>query len=280
MNVTGTEDVLRLACAGRAKAFHLVSSIGVWAARFPVDEDDPLEEIEGLENGYTQTKWVSERLVQAAADRGLPVTIHRPPRVVGDSLTGTANLDDFVARVIKGCAELGAAPAGHFFDILAPVDFVARAIVAIALSPGAPTRQRFHIVHPKLMTWRTILDYMPGAGIPLEILPYRQWRERLIAHCQHHDNALKTLLPLFRPQDAGGYAEIPTDTDLSLLPDVPCQNATALLSPAGIQCPPIDAPLLDVFFSTSSRSGFSPNRCPSERSGKLGIRSLIPARDT
>ena len=67
----------------------------------------------------------------------------------------------------------------------------------------------------------------------------------------------KTLLPLFRPQNAGGYAEIPTDTDLSLLPDVPCQNATALLSPAGVEYPRrFDAPLLDVFFSTFFEVGF------------------------
>jgi thioester reductase-like protein len=256
INVVGTEDVLRVACSGRSKTLHFVSSTGVWAGRFPVAEDDPLDEIDRLENGYTQTKWVAERLVQAAADRGLPVTIHRPPRVVGDSRTGTANLDDFVARAIKGCAELGAAPHGHFFDILSPVDFVARAIVAIALSPGATTLQRFHIVHPKLSTWRTILDYMPGAGIPLEMLPYEEWRLRLIRHCQDHDNALKPLLPLFRAADAGGYAEIPSDADLSALPDVPCDNATTLLERAGISCPPIDAALLDIYFRYFFEAGY------------------------
>lgn len=256
VNVTGTEDVLRFACAGQAKAVHFVSSTGVWAGRFPVREDDPLDEIAGLENGYTQSKWVAERLVQEAAKRGLPVTIHRPPRVVGDTRTGSANLEDFVARAIKGCAELGAAPAGHFFDCMSPVDYVADAIVSIAQSPEAFTRQRFHLVHPALVTWRTILDFMPGIGIPLDIVPYAEWRSRLIQFCQKHDNALKTLLPLFRPVESGGFADIPVDTDLSALPAVPCENAIAILQPAGLACPAIDPPLLHVYFNYFFSSGF------------------------
>ena len=256
VNVTGTEDVLRFACTGPTKAVHFVSSTGVWAGRFPVREDDPLDDIAGLENGYTQSKWVAERLVHAAAARGVPVTIHRPPRVVGDTRTGSANLEDFVARAIKGCAELGAAPAGHFFDCMSPVDYVADAIVTIAQSPEAFARQRFHLVHPALVTWRTVLDFMPTIGIPLDIVPYPEWRVRLIQCCQEHDNALKTLLPLFRPVEAGGFAEIPVDADLSALPPVPCGNATAILAPAGITCPAIDARLLHVYFDYFFSSGF------------------------
>lgn len=260
VNVTGTEDVLRFACTGRTKTLHFVSSTGVWGNRFPVDEDDPLDDIGGLENGYTQSKWVAERLVQEAGRRGLPVTIHRPPRVVGDTRTGSANLEDFVARVIKGCAELGAAPSGHFFDIMSPVDFVARAIVAIALSPESLRLQRFHIVHPKLMTWRTVLDFMPSVGLPLDVVPYPEWRARLIAFCQQHENALKTLLPMFRPADAGGFAEISADIDMSLLPDVPCGNATTILSSAGIQCPQMDAALLTTYFNYFFETGFITRR--------------------
>jgi phthiocerol/phenolphthiocerol synthesis type-I polyketide synthase E len=256
INVTGTEDILRFACDGRIKALHFVSSTGVWGGRFPVEEDDPLDEIAGLENGYTQSKWVAERLVQAAGDRGLSVTIHRPPRVSGDTRTGSTNLDDFVARAIKGCAELGAAPAGHFFDILAPVDFVARAIVAIARSPEAFQRRRFHIVPRTLMSWRTILDFMPQMGLPLDVIAYPQWRERLLAHCQNHDNALKTLLPLFRPSEEGGFAAIPEDADLALLPGVPCQNATSILEAVGIECPAIDTALLETYFGYFFDTGF------------------------
>jgi thioester reductase-like protein len=256
VNVGGTIDLLRFACTGPAKTVHFVSSTGVWAGRFPVEEDDPLDSIDFLDNGYVQTKWVAERLVQMAADRGVPVTIHRPPRVIGDSRTGSANLDDFVARAIKGCAQLGLAPAGHFFDVLAPVDFVARAIVAIALSPGATDVQRFHIVPAALVSWRTILDFMPAIGLPLEVVPYGRWRDRLIADCQEQDNALKALLPLFPPDGAGGFAEIPVDADLSQLPAVPCRNATAFLAPRGIVCPPLDTALLEVLFGYFFEVGF------------------------
>jgi thioester reductase-like protein len=43
-----------------------------------VSETEPLEGFEGLSVGYAQTKFVSERLILAAIDRGVPATIFRP----------------------------------------------------------------------------------------------------------------------------------------------------------------------------------------------------------
>ena len=39
----------------------------------------------GLEGGYTQTKWVAERIVTEAMKRNVPVTISRPGRITGHS---------------------------------------------------------------------------------------------------------------------------------------------------------------------------------------------------
>ena len=50
---------------------------------------------EDLTMGYSQSKWVAERLVKIAASRGLPVSIYRPGTITGDSRTGISNLDDF-----------------------------------------------------------------------------------------------------------------------------------------------------------------------------------------
>jgi myxalamid-type nonribosomal peptide synthetase MxaA len=38
--------------------------------------------------GYSQSKWVSERMVEAAAERGLPVTVWRTAFIAGHSRTG------------------------------------------------------------------------------------------------------------------------------------------------------------------------------------------------
>lgn len=41
-------------------------------------ETESLEGFEGLSVGYAQTKFVSEKLILAAIDRGVPATIFRP----------------------------------------------------------------------------------------------------------------------------------------------------------------------------------------------------------
>lgn len=42
------------------------------------DEDLNIENVEGkLNDGYSQTKWVAERLVTMSQSRGLPATIYR-----------------------------------------------------------------------------------------------------------------------------------------------------------------------------------------------------------
>jgi len=61
-------------------------------------ESDPVDHSEGIYLGYSQSKWVSERLVAIARDRGLPVCIYRPPLVSGHSQTGLWNTEGFSAE--------------------------------------------------------------------------------------------------------------------------------------------------------------------------------------
>ena len=72
-NVTGTAEALRFACDGRPKYFHYVSSYSVYdnPSHFgrEVLEDDPMESPEGYFLGYTETKWVAEKLVGIARQR-------------------------------------------------------------------------------------------------------------------------------------------------------------------------------------------------------------------
>jgi thioester reductase-like protein len=87
INVLGTEEVLRLACTTKVKAVHHISSVAVFESSAYygklVTESDDIDRSEGIYLGYSQSKWVSERLVKIAGDRGLPITIHRPPLVSG-----------------------------------------------------------------------------------------------------------------------------------------------------------------------------------------------------
>lgn len=86
-NVLGTAEVLRLACLHRPfpAAVHHVSTLSVLPMRAGVvQEDDPLpmQDFALLHEGYAKTKWVAEKLVRQAQERGVPATIFRLGRCV------------------------------------------------------------------------------------------------------------------------------------------------------------------------------------------------------
>src|SRR5262245_25947980 len=96
--VAATHEILRFACAAEATLHH-VSTTGVFepaADRPPRGELDPTGPPEALSLGYTKSKWVAEQLVLEASRRGVPVTVHRPGQVWGDSRTGACQPNDFV----------------------------------------------------------------------------------------------------------------------------------------------------------------------------------------
>ena len=66
-NVHGTVETLRLACAGQPKYYHYVSSYSVYDTPNNkgkrVYENDPLNTARGFSLAYSETKWVSEKLV-------------------------------------------------------------------------------------------------------------------------------------------------------------------------------------------------------------------------
>ena len=106
-----------------------------------------------LHGGYTQSKWVAEKLVAVAQARGLPVTIYRPSLVVGDSQTGVWQGDHIIANMLRSWIELGMAPEIEAQLDLAPVDYVSRAIVHLMACGGGEAAGIYHVNNPRLSPW-------------------------------------------------------------------------------------------------------------------------------
>lgn len=138
-NVDSTVTMLQLAATKKPKWVHYVSTLVAAVDRDNdgwllegVPQTDPAE----LAGGYAQSKWVSEKLLAEAAQRGIGVTIFRPGFISGRSDNGTWPLEnDHLLRVIKGCVQMGYASESNLTPNMAPVDFVSEAIIRIALSP-------------------------------------------------------------------------------------------------------------------------------------------------
>ena len=257
-NVLGTAECLRLACEGRPKYFHYVSSYSVYDNPSHFDrtvmEDDPLESPDGYFLGYSETKWVAEKLVELARQRGLRAAVYRPGDITGTLATGIWKLEDLISRSMVGCVQLGAAPDVEVNLHLTPVDYVADALIHISFRNEC-CGHAFNLLNHRLMPLRQMTALMKKAGYPLELLPYGEWCQRLTATTSE-ENVLRILSCLFTDQRTAGEDMIARfgvhQAHFSTA------NTDRLLEGSGIACQPVDAALLQSYLRYFIKSGYLP----------------------
>jgi thioester reductase-like protein len=255
-NVLGTQEVLRLASRHGTKPVHFVSTLGV----FPlvgrsdagiVREDDDLDHGGSLYNGYTQTKWVAEKLVEIARARGLPVSVYRPSLVAGDSLTGAWNSDDITCKMIKSWIGFGNVPAVNTEINLVPVDYVSRAIVRLSLQEGS-LGKRFHLANSHTVKVDDLVSWIEAFGYPLKRIPYDRWRTQLLNPVKGlREDAMYSVIPLLSMSAAIEGPEM-----VQAIPEFDRRNTTAALASTGISCPPVDAGTFKNYLVYLVQSGF------------------------
>ncbi|MDC0835285.1 thioester reductase domain-containing protein [Geitlerinema sp. CS-897] len=267
-NVQGTHEVLRLACQAKVKPVHFISTVGVFSPiaygdRDVVREGDALDRTEGL-YGYTQSKWVAEKLIETARDRGLPVTIHRPFWIEGHSQTGVCNKSDFLRSAIAGCVQFGTAPDWQMRVDIVPVDFLSRAIVRICRQKSSFDKA-FHYSNPRAISWNQLIRWMQEFGYSIEQQPAQHWIAQTIDRLpQSPDNALYPFLPFFSERIPGQSMSVP-ETYFQTKPlKFDCQNTWDGLAGTDIICPPVDDKLLKTYFSYFIKTGFLPEPVESE----------------
>jgi thioester reductase-like protein len=202
VNVDATDEVLRLAALHGAKPVHYISTVGVLdRAQEALPETLAVPLHARLMGGYEQSKWVAEQRVRRAGERGLPVTIYRPSRIVGHSRTGRLNVEDLFGRLVRGVVAQGQAPYGTGYDNMVPVDLAARLVVEASLHPDAAGRA-VHVVNPRAHAFDALVDFIAARGHAVERLPYGVWLEAVHAAVQASAaHPLAPLLPVLRLLD-------------------------------------------------------------------------------
>ena len=252
-NVGGTREALRLACRHRAKPFHVVSTDGIFPPDTgPCEEDadlDPL--IDDLDDGYGQSKWVAEKLVRQAADRGLPVAVYRPGNISGHSRTGASNPRDLVGAILAESLRVGAAPDVEGWRIeMTPADFVAAAILEIASDPDAPGGT-YHLANPEPAPAEAVFDWLQDAGYELERLPYGEWTERVGDEPPNDDGPGNIL-----------RGALPEDEDLRDDNTHDDGNTRRLLGEDGPRRPKVDEDLILTYARYFAARGWAPEPAP------------------
>lgn len=261
VTVGGTKEIIRMACRYRGIPVHFVSTIAVLAGFGAagvrtVTEDTPIAFPEHLYMGYTETKWVAEAALAAAARAGLPVGIHRPYEVSGDLRGGAWNLESATCALFKAMVDSESAPDVDLELNFVPVDLLARQIVHIALTRTAVTGT-YHLTNRHPATLHGMADRLRAHGYRLRTLSLADWIQGVVQYARDNpDHPFTPFVPMWVDRSPRSGLRLKQMYFASHFPRFTCTNAGNALAGANIAVPPVDAGMLDHYIRFFQRSGF------------------------
>jgi thioester reductase-like protein len=163
VNVEGTRNVNAFAKSIKnLRRYHYVSTCYVAGRRRGLILESELRHEAGFRNNYEETKYLAELEVDALKSE-LPVTVHRPAVVCGDSRTGETMKYDGVYYLINYIrlfpSALSLANIGNR-DVrlnVVPVDFVVEALAALARDE-ASAGETVQLADPAPLTTEELFD--------------------------------------------------------------------------------------------------------------------------
>ena len=255
-NVKGTEELLRIAAKYRLKPFHFISTLDVFQASGsfssePITESSPLKAADAVKfDGYTKSKWVSEKMVWTAGKLGLPISVYRPAMISGDSQTGICNTGDLMNRLIKGFIQLGAAPESEMVINIAPVDFFSKGLVYLSLQRES-LGKGFNFINPHPVSMQDFVAAINACGYDIQQVTPQQWQSLLTQNIRKVDGIVSVLTS---KEDVSKPSYIERSSVNAKR--VSCENVLNGLQNSGIYCPNIDAQFLKPYLDYYVRTAF------------------------
>lgn len=165
-------------------AFQFVSSIGVvGCAGVPrvLERRVPLEA--ALPKGYTEAKWVCERMLDETMHQYPALFrphVTRAGQIAGSSESGYWNPVEHLASVVKSAQAVQSWPDLHGRMQWMPVDHMAGVVADLVMNPVAEYPV-YHIDNPVGQPWREMSPVLARAlGIPAkDIVPFKEWIRRV-----------------------------------------------------------------------------------------------------
>ncbi|RAK78914.1 NRPS-like enzyme [Aspergillus fijiensis CBS 313.89] len=166
-----------------------VSTIGSWRAEMGrVVPEAPVEDVRAvLEQGYGESKFVSERLCWAAAQRsGIPTTVLRVGQIGGPTTRqGKWNVDEWVPNLVKTSVAMGKVPkdlGGYAVDWV-PVDTLATITTELTHTrrgEQSHTPHRvYHLVNPTKTAWADLVPAIQAKYPHVQAVGFDAWLQEL-----------------------------------------------------------------------------------------------------
>ncbi|WP_232247220.1 non-ribosomal peptide synthetase [Kitasatospora azatica] len=260
-NVSATREVVRLAGHSRGIPVHYLSTLavlaGFGAVGVPeVTEETPLDHPQRLGVGYVESKWVAEELLHHAAAAGLPVTVVRTNDVTGDLTNGVLNTRTELAAIVKYLVDSGSCPDVRLMLDFVPADRFSRAFAYLAAHARA-TGDVYHLASPRPVPLGALAERLRVRGHPVREIPYPAWVEELVRFAARHPtHPMTPFVPLFVDRCPGTELSI---SEMYFRPTFPLfdhAKADRALRGSGIELPPVDDALLDLYLGQLFSSGW------------------------
>ncbi len=250
-NVCSTIEILKLAGTQKNKEINYISTLSA-VGNFTKNDRYILEEFISLDyevppnDGYSQTKWVSEKLLSEASNRNFRINIYRPGWIFGNSNTGYFPVEgNHLLLLIKSCIQMQIAPNWKTELNILPVDFVSEFIVKTSERNNS-VNTVYNLAKKNHLSWSDIIQCINQFGHKIKMIPPEKWTKKI----QNIDerNALFNLLPLYIGYENGW------DKNLNKLSLSHCSNTLNAISELKINYPKIDQSILYQCFSTLNQS--------------------------
>lgn len=201
-NVFGTDEILRFSFEGRPKVFNHISTTFIfgWAVKSILFESDCNDDLYLLDFGYSQTKWVSEKLVIEAQNKGLRTRIFRPA-LITPSINGGGDNFDIAIRLLAFMITHGITVSAHNQVSFTPADISANNIVSISNLPETFDTV-FHVTRDHYSSMKDITDIISRlTGRIFKVYPLSEFVPIVVEKCTKKDILFPLLDFLVRSVD-------------------------------------------------------------------------------
>jgi thioester reductase-like protein len=188
VNVMGTSTILKLACSGFPKVLNYISTTFIfgWATKDVLYEQDQNEDMELLDFGYSQSKWVSEQLVLEAQKSGLEARLFRPA-LITPSTAGEGASFDITLRLLTFMIKHGIGVNALNQVSFTPADVTANNIVAISQLPQT-CGSSYHVVRDEYVNMMDVCEIITAkTGREFELYSLPEFVPEVIRRCTKDD---------------------------------------------------------------------------------------------
>ncbi|WWB88062.1 amino acid adenylation domain-containing protein [Priestia aryabhattai] len=179
-NVDGVNEIIKFACSNTRKNIYYASTLSVLTGERKWDEEDKLVYSSDLMIGYSQSKWVAEKLLLQAKDAGLEIDIFRLGRISSNSVNGVWNEKDMLYKVFQSFVDERILPfeSEIYFELM-PVDFVSEFIYKVSRTTRNDKLGIYHLYNNQKISSRLITAFFEKYKISYNNMNLEEWLQVL-----------------------------------------------------------------------------------------------------